>query len=169
MEKYNLKTVSLAKVGEPDQHGNHAYNIGFENGESGFFKCKDQNLFNLGEISTFYMGQVEGRNGAMYNKIMRVSAVENQEQYQKKSSAPSTSESGNVKSNETSDMINRSVAIKAACELYSQSNNNSTTMALEAAAIFFDYIQFGITDAQPANVEQNLKTPSTVDPNVLPF
>ena len=167
MQKYNLKTVSINKVGEPDKYGNDAFNIGFEDGSSGFFKCRTQDLFVIGEAVHFYMGKVEGKAGAMYNKIQRVSAVEGE--FQKKSSQPSTSEIGNVKSKETSEMINRSVAIKAACELYSQSNNNSTTMALEAAAIFFDYIQFGITDAQPANVEQNLKTPTGQAVDGLPF
>ncbi len=154
MEKFSKIVSDVKEVGQPDQYGNKAFSISFTDGTNGFFKCKDQDLFEVGKQSEFYMGETAGKTGKMYNKIQRVSAVEFDGSGQKKSS---TSNPGSV-SKDTSDMINRSVAIKAACELLAGSSNNTPDRVLEAADVFYDYIQFGITDKQPANVAMEIKS-----------
>ena len=169
MEKFNLKCINIQQVGEADQYGNLAFSIKFEGGSSGFFKCKTQDLFELGEPAEFYIDKTMGKNGKEYNKILRVSKVENDFDQKKSPSAGGTVGSGSEKSKETSQMINRSVAIKAACELLTQSANNDPSRALEVAAMFYDYIEFGITDAQPASVATTLKTPTTISKDELPF
>ena len=176
MEKFSKIASEIKPVGTPDQHGNEAYSISFTDGTNAFFKCKTQDLFTVGEQSTFYIDTPIGKSGKPYNKIMRVSAVENEfnrnAEGEKKSS---TSEAGNVSNKDTSEMINRSVAIKAACDLLNGSSNNTPDRALECAELFYDYIQFGVTDKQPANVAAAIKSPSeamSVMPqpdNVLPF
>jgi hypothetical protein len=145
MEKYKKVTSSIKEVGEPDQYGNKAYSIVFADQTSGFFKCKEQDLFTVGQESEFYMGQATGRTGKEYSKIQRVSAIENDfNKSEKNFSQP-------AKSKDTSDMINRSVAVKAAAELLAGSSNNTPDRVLECAELFFDYIQFGVTDKQQAS------------------
>ena len=111
MEKFKLKCINIQQVGEPDTYGNLAFSIKFEGGSSGFFKCKTQDLFELGEEAEFYIDKVPGKSGADYNKILRVSKVENDYDQKKSPSAGGIAESGSEKSKETSQMINRSVAM----------------------------------------------------------
>jgi len=154
MEKCKKVVSNVKQVGEPDQYGNNAFSITFADNTSGFFKCKEQDLFFVGQEAEFYISQEVGRTGKEYSKIHRVSSVENQfDNPQKKNQ----SDGGGHTKSETSDMINRSVAVKAACELLAGSSNNTPDRVLECAELFFDYIQFGITDKQPANVAAAVK------------
>lgn len=154
MEKYNLVVTDVKPVGQPDQYGNLAFNISFEGGLSGFFKCKEQDLFQVGVASEFYIEKTKGSKGIEYNKIRRISSVENTFDNEKKTL---TSGHGGGVNKEQIEQINRSVSIKAACHLLTGSSNNTPERVLEAAEIFNDYIQFGITDKQPANVAIEMK------------
>ena len=166
MEKYNLRPVSINQVGEADQHGNLAYSIVFENNQSGFFKCKTQDLFVVNEPAEFYIEKAVGRSGKEYNKIRRVSSVENAfENNQKKSS---TGEPGKSKDNIM--QINRSVAVKAICELRAQSSVGVADIIREAD-ILFDYINFGVLDKdEPKDGHKEaLKQQEPIEENELPF
>ena len=77
MEKVQKTTQSIQEVGQPDQYGNRNYSVAFTDSTSGFFRCKDQNLFNPGVESTFYMGKTVGKSGKEYYKIERVEKHEN--------------------------------------------------------------------------------------------
>ena len=76
MEKYKKVCKDVKPVGDPDQYGNQAFVITFSDDSSGFFRCKEQDLFQVGVESDFYMGKETGRTGKEYSKIQRVSAVE---------------------------------------------------------------------------------------------
>lgn len=167
MEKYNLVVTDVKPVGEPDKYGNLAFSISFEGGKSGFFKCKEQNLFQVGEASEFYIDKVTGTTGKEYSKILRVSAVENNFDNSEKKSSTSGA-GGGVSSKETSNMINRAVAVKAVCEYRAQSSRSIQDIIKEADQLF-DYITFGITDEQSDGHKEALKTPVTVEPDQLPF
>ena len=142
MEKVTRVCSDVKPVGEPDQYGNHAFNILFNDSTSGFFKCKEQNLFQVGEPATFYIGKVMSAKGKEYTKIER---VEKHEFEEKKSQPPSTGEPGVEKSKTQYEQINRSVSIKSACQLF-QGQKIDREYVLETAEMFFDYINFGIKD-----------------------
>ena len=161
MEKCKKVVYEVKKVGEPDQYGNNAYSIKFADNTSGFFKCKDQDLFFEGKEAEFYVELTTGRTGKEYSKIHRVSSVENE--FNNNEKKPSTSEPGSGKSKETSDMINRSVAIKAICELRA-GGKYTAEQVIEEAEILFDYIQFGVTE----NVKVTPVTKAEEDDD-LPF
>ena len=163
MEKYNLVCKDVKPVGEPDQYGNLAFSIAFTDGTSGFFKCKEQDLFQVGVASEFYIEKAVGKSNKEYNKIRRVSSVENQfENNQKKSS---TSDTGKSKSN--IEQINRSVAIKAVCEMRAQSSRTMEQI-IEEAEQLFDYIQFGIKDEPKDGHKEALKQQEPIE-DELPF
>ena len=83
MEKFTKVVEAVTQVGQPDQYGNLAYSVKFQDGTSGFFKCKEQNLFFAGQPATFYMGKQVGKSGKEYYKIERVEKHENN--FEKKS------------------------------------------------------------------------------------
>ena len=85
MEKVQKVPKEIKQVGTPDQHGNNAYSIAFTDGSSGFFKCKDQNLFYIGQPSEFMLSKEMGRSGKEYYKISRVPKEENNFTNDKKS------------------------------------------------------------------------------------
>ena len=145
MEKVQKTVSEIKQVGEPDQYGNLAYVIAFSDQTSGFFRCKDQNLFTLGAEATFYFGKTVGKSGKEYYKIDRVEKHEND--FEKKT-IPSTGEPGKSLSKGNIEQINRSVAIKAACHLLTGSSNNTPERVIEAAELFFDYIAFGVGDKE---------------------
>ena len=168
MEKFSKQVVAVNQVGEPDQHGNHAYSIVFADNSSGFFKCKEQDLFTPGEVAEFYIEKATGKSGKEYNKIRRVSSVEFDQPG--KPSTAGTSESGSGKSKEVNDMINRSVAVKAVCELRAQSNTITMPMIIEQAEILFDYIQFGVSNGEPRDGHlKALESPAPEEIDTLPW
>ena len=140
MEKYKKVTQAVNEVGQPDQYGNKAFSIAFADGSSGFFKCKEQDLFVVGVESEFYMSKEVGKTGKEYSKIHRVSKIENP--FEKKNS---TSDTGSVKSKFNEDQINRSVAVKAVCQMRAGSSRDMQQV-LQEAEILFDYIKFGVQD-----------------------
>ena len=142
MEKVTRVCSDVKPVGEPDQYGNHAFNILFNDSTSGFFKCKTQDLFQVGVESTFYIGKVMSAKGKEYTKIER---VEKHEFEEKKSQPPSTGEHGGEENKIKIEQINRSVSIKASCQLF-QGQKIDREYVLETAEMFFDYINFGIKD-----------------------
>ena len=143
MEKCKKVCKDVRPSGE-DDHGNKYFWIDFEDKSSGLFGCKEQDLFQVGQESEFYFEPKVGKGNKEYNKIRRVSSVEYDDgNTEKKSSTPLISGSGNVKSKEVNDMINRSVAIKAICELR-QGSSIQPINIIEEAEILFDYIQFGV-------------------------
>ena len=158
MEKYNLVVETINQAGDPDSYGNTYYWIGFAGGVTGLFGCKEQDLFTIGQPSEFYIEKKVGKSGKEYSKILRVSAVENPyENNQKKSHGGSGSMTkGESLTAEDKAQINRSVAIKAVCEL--RSNTNITIdEVLKQADQVFDYIQFGVNDEPKTGHEKALE------------
>ena len=172
MEKFNKVVQTIEQsLKYNDPHGNMAFSVAFTDGSSGFFICKNQDLFFVGGEAEFYMGMVPGKSGAEYSKIKRVSAVEFDQPG--KPLTAGTSESGSGKSKEVNDMINRSVAIKAVCELRSQSGTITIPMIIEQAEILFDYIQFGVNNGEPKDgplkALEPVKPAKLIEQDDLPF
>ncbi len=141
MEKVQKTPTQITEVGQPDQYGNKSYSVLFNDNTSGFFRCHNQNLFTVNEPATFYYGKAVGKSGSEYYKIERVEKHE--KEFQKSSQS-------NVKpANE--EQINRSVAIKAACQLF-QGEAVDPEYVLETADVFFDYIRLGIVDKKETQV-----------------
>ena len=172
MEKFSKQVVAVNQVGEPDQHGNHAYSIVFADNSSGFFKCKEQDLFTPGEVAEFYIEKATGKSGKEYNKIRRVSSVEFDQPG--KPLTAGTSESGSGKSKDDKfdhDGMMRSVAIKAICELRSNTKTNTETI-LKEAEVIFDYLKFGVSNGEPKDGHKEALqiTPAqTIELDDLPF
>jgi len=55
MEKKNAKVTGTKPYGNPDNYGNHSYIIEFDNGDSGFFRTKQENqgIFKLDEFADY--------------------------------------------------------------------------------------------------------------------
>ena len=160
MEKVQKTPSSIQQVGEPDQYGNLAFSIAFNDSTSGFFKCKEQNLFTVGQPSDFYFGTAVGRSGKEYYKIERV------EKHENIFDNSSQSVQNTPKSDKNIEQINRSVAIKAACDLYSHTKTDREYV-IETAEIFYDYIRLGVVDSSAPLPEK--APPPIVADNVLPF
>ena len=165
MEKCK-KVCKDVRPSSDDEHGNHYFWIDFTDNTSGLFGCKNQDLFQVGAEAEFYLEPKVGKSGKEYSKIRRVSSVEYDDgNTEKKSPPPSISGSGNVKSKENIEQINRSVSIKAACQLF-QGQKIDREYVIETAEMFFDYINFGV-----GSKEEIKPTDGTgvEDPNGLPF
>lgn len=163
MEKVQKVVQSINPIGEPDQYGNLAFNVAFTDNTSGFFKCKEQNLFTVGQSATFYFGKQVGKSGKEYYKIERVEKHENEfNNPQKKSEKYSRTEEDTIQ-------LQRSVAIKAACDLLQGSSNNTPERAIEAAEAFFDYIAFGVTDKNGNEVKQAAEQAQQFVQNTAPM
>ena len=173
MEKYKKVCKDVKPVGDPDQYGNQAFVITFSDDSNGFFRCKEQDLFQVGVESDFYMGKETGKSGKEYSKIQRVSAVEKDwDNTEKKSSTGSISGSGRGLSKEDKEQINRSVAIKAVCDLRNQTSNYTIERVIEEAEQLFDYINFGVSGkSDKALTEQADAHKKTLEQetNELPF
>ena len=172
MEKFNKVVSSIDHQSTyKDPHDNEAYSISFVDGTSGFFVCKNQDLFTVGQEAEYYLVDTVGKKGTNYKKIKRVSAVEFDQPG--KPSTAGTSESGSGKSKEVNDMINRSVAVKAVCELRSQSGTITIPMIIEQAEILFDYIQFGVSNGEPKDgplkALEPVKPAKLIEQDDLPF
>ena len=161
MEKVTKVSVEINKVGEPDQYGNHAYSILFDDNSSGFFKCKAQDLFTVGQPSEFYIGKVPGKSGKEYNKIQRVSAVEFDQPGKPSTAGTSESGGGKSKGDFDHDGMMRSVSLKAACELRSNTGVTTETILIECDA-FFDYLKFGVSNGEPEDGHQKALVKPTV-------
>ena len=172
MEKYKKVVKDVKPVGEPDQYGNQAFIITFSDDSSGFFRCKEQDLFQVGVESEFYMGTEKGKSGKEYSKIQRISAVENIfNAGEKKSSTDLISGSGRGLSKESEMQINRSASVRSVCELRAQTSNFTIERVIEEAEQLFDYINFGISgksDKALTLTEQAQKTLKQ-ETNELPF
>ena len=143
MEKCKKVCKDVRPSGE-DDHGNKYFWIDFDDKSSGLFGCKEQDLFQVGQESEFYFEPKVGKGNKEYNKIRRVSSVEyDGENTEKKTSTGLISGSGNAKSQEVHEQINRSVSIKAACQLLT-SQKVDNEYVIETAEMFFDYINFGV-------------------------
>ena len=156
MEKVQKTTQSVKPFGSPDEHGNQGYWVNFTDGSKGIFRTPDNNLFIAGQSAEFSIKEMKhSEKAGDYAILQRYKEPYEPGKKSEKSLSP-----------EDKLQINRSVAIKAACELLAGSSNNNPERVIEAAEVFFDYIQFGVSDkAEPAKQE-----PPKVDPdNVLPF
>ena len=154
MEKVQKVVKDVSEFGQPDDHGNKAYWINFTDGSKGIFRTPDNNLFIAGQPAEFSIKEMKHSEKAGNHLILQ----RYKEPYEPgKKSEKSLSPEDKLQ-------INRSVAIKAACELLAGSSNNNPERVIEAAEVFFDYIQFGVSD------KAEMPEPPKVDPeNVLPF
>jgi len=153
MEKVQKVVKDVSEFGQPDDHGNKAYWINFTDGSKGIFRTPDNNLFIVGQPAEFSIKEMKYSEKAGDYAIL---------QRYKEPYEPGKKSEKSLSSDDKIE-INRSVAIKAACELLAQTNNGTPERVIEAAEIFFDYIQFGVTD--------NMKEPTgPIHPdNKLPF
>jgi hypothetical protein len=145
MEKVQKTTQSVKPFGSPDEHGNQGYWINFTDGSKGIFNTPKQDLFIEGQPAEFSIKEMRySEKAGDYAILQRY-----KEPYEPgKKSEKSLSQDDKLQ-------INRSVAIKAACQLLAQTNNGTPERVIEAAEIFFDYIQFGVTDKEDEPKETN--------------
>ena len=156
MEKVQKVVKDVSEFGQPDDHGNKAYWINFTDGSKGIFRTPDNNLFIAGQSAEFSIKEMKhSEKAGDYAILQRYKEPYEPGKKSEKSLSP-----------ENKLQINRSVAIKAACELLAGSSNNNPERVIEAAEVFFDYIQFGVSD----KADTTKPEPPKVDPeNVLPF
>ena len=147
MEKVQNVVSKVSEFGDPDQYGNKNYWIEFQDGSKGSFRTPNNDLFVVGQQSEYSIKEMKQSPKAGNYAILQ--RYKDDDFGQKKSFHGG---SGSTINKEQSEMINRSVAIKAACELLSQSNNNTPERAIEAAEAFFDYINFGVGEKTDTNV-----------------
>jgi hypothetical protein len=154
MEKVQKTTQSVKPFGSPDEHGNQGYWVNFTDGSKGIFNTPRQDLFIEGQPAEFSIKEMRhSEKAGDYAILQRYKEPYEPGKKSEKSLSP-----------EDKLQINRSVSIKAACELLAGSSNNNPERVIEAAEVFFDYIQFGVTD------KAEMPEPPKVDPeNVLPF
>ena len=165
MEKYKKVVKDVKPVGEPDQYGNMAFIISFVDDTSGFFRCREQNLFYVGAESEFYMGQAKGKSGKEYSKIERVEKHENE--YENNEKKSSTSGPGGGQSKED--------GIKFMCLSYAKDimiafngKMPSPTEVVEYAEVLYSETKNGKVAKELTGHEEALKTPSEIT-DELPF
>jgi len=158
MEKVQNTVKDVSQFGEPDQHGNQAYWINFTDGTKGIFRTPDNDLFIAGQPAEYSIKEMKHSEKAGNYAILQ----RYKEPFEgEKKSSPGASGKSASNSKEVDIMINRSVAIKAACELLAGSSNNTPERAIEAAEIFFDYINLGIGSKEENQIPE--------EENKLPF
>ena len=175
MEKFKKVCTEIKTVGQPDQHGNEAFNIGFADGTSGFFKCKKQDLFVVGAESEYYMDHpISQKTGKPYDKIVRVSSVEYpQQEGEKKSSTAGTSGSGKGANKDDKfdhDGMMRSVSIKALCELRAGCAGYDISRLISESEEVFDYLKWGVSNGEPKDGHKKaLESPAPEEIDTLPW
>ena len=176
MEKYKKMVKDVQPVGEPDQYGNLAFVISFADNTSGFFRCREQNLFQVGAESEFYMGQVKGKSGKEYSKIERVEKHENEFENNEKKSSTSGAGSGQSKEDgkRDFDMLDKLYCLGHAKDIFIAFNGkmpSPTEITTYAETLFSELKEFDKLPSQKEELtghQEALKTPSEIT-NELPF
>lgn len=171
MEKVQKACTAISQVGEPDQYGNLAYSVTFNDGESGFFRCKEQNLFTVGQSSEFYFGKTTGKSGKEYYKIERVEKHENNFDNSGKNFH---SGGGNTSSKKSGDN-EKFMCLSYAKDIFIAFNGKmpSPTELTSYAEVLYSETKNGKEEAKPDGHAQALvpptQAPPQADTNVLPF
>jgi hypothetical protein len=159
MEKVQNQVKDVSQFGTPDEHGNQAYWINFTDGSKGIFRTPNNDLFIPGQVAEYSIKEIKHSEKAGNYAILQ--RYKEPYEGEKKSFHGGPGSTNSNKSAEQVEQINRNVAIKAACELLAGTSNNTPERAIEAAEIFFDYINLGIRSKEPEQTSTPYVDPAT--------
>ena len=167
MEKVQKVPIDIKIAGTPDQHGNLAYNVTFSDQMTGFFRCKEQNLFVVGQPAEFMYGEVEGKMGKKYYKIGRVPNPLYEEQNKIEKSEKSSFKG------ETQKEKNKSFALAYAKDIFCHTwRGDSIPTPIDVyqyAEVFAAWLDGDIKDEQLPPIQDKLRHNETETKDELPF
>ena len=136
MEKVQNTVKTVSEFGDPDQYGNKNYWIEFTDGTKGSFRTPNNDLFVEGMLGVYSIKEQKHSAKAGNYAILQ--------RYKEEFDGPKNFENTSKNTIDHSGMV-RSVAVKAICELRSNTKISIEDIIKEAD-IIFDYLEFGITD-----------------------
>jgi len=84
------KVTKVTRFDKKDNYGNTSFSIEFENGEKGFYSCKDENQtkFVVGKESEYLIEEKTSKTGSIYYKLTLPTDVPQQQGGFKKAPEP---------------------------------------------------------------------------------